>query len=189
LKNNDDSYSATQYRYVGNLQACVKTTVSGRIRYTSERLANQTGPGYFYRIRKVTLVAPKTTATVYRYDPGSHSCTTRKFRVARLAVSQAISGYSCTFSPQVSVSVPFRVSMGFWPSCKNRNAARYRGSVSRNSTIIQANQDSRVRFGDQVNTSPKPKCYATAVNFRIIAGSTVATARTGRMKICMTPTY
>jgi hypothetical protein len=189
LHSNTDPYTVSGARYIADLQACVRYSVSGTVTYTSERVRNPAGPGYFYRIRKITFVAPKTSATMYRYDPGNHSCTTRKLTVSKLRVSQAISGYACSFNPQVSVGFPFAVGVGFWPSCGDRRAARYSGSVARNSTIKQSNQDSRIRFGDQVRSSARPQCYGAAINFKVTSGSTVATAASGRMRVCLTPRY
>ena len=186
---NTDYYTASSMRFVSNLQACVSYSVSGKITYTSEKLANPTGPGNYYRIRKITFIAPKTTATMYRYDPGNHACTKKKLTLAKFKVSQAITGYDCSYNPQVSVSFPFSVGVGFWPSCKDRRAGRYSGAVSKKHTIIQSNQDSRIKFVDQVNTSAKPRCYGAAVNFKLTYGSTVATASSGWMKICLTPQY
>jgi hypothetical protein len=99
------------------IRVCVVFTVSGKITY-----AAVSGPRGVVEWRNQRLTNPTLAASVHRYDRGS--CTGRS-TLTRLSMTQLWSGWSCSFNPSVSASLPWGLSFGGWPSCGNRNRARH----------------------------------------------------------------
>jgi len=61
-------------------------------------------------------------------------------------MTQLWSGWSCSFNPSISASLPWGISVGGWPSCGNRNRARHGTSYGASSFYEQFNSGShRVR--------------------------------------------
>jgi hypothetical protein len=84
-------------------------------------------------------------------------------------MSQQWTGYSCSFNPSLSISVPWAVSVGFWPSCGDRNLAKHHTSYSDDSSYyIQYNTGDKLRIGNYSSAyppggHPSPPCYGVYV--------------------------
>src|SRR5262249_56321815 len=90
------------------------------------------------------LTAPKLTADVHTYGGGS--CIGPS-TVTKLSMTQYWTGYACSFNPSLSVSVPWGISFGGWPSCSDRNRAHHASSYGSGAAFTQNNTGSPTKFG------------------------------------------
>jgi hypothetical protein len=192
---NTDGVRVTSWKYLDGLQTCAKVTVTGKLTYTAQHF----GPfpaGAFtdeWRITRTRLVAPKTTVSLYAYDPGTHGCTTSPVR-KDLKFTVGFSAYSCKWNPSLAVNVPLSVGINFWPDCRNHKVAK--GSVNKHNVTHASlyDQDLRVRFGNQTvyTNGGKPSFHCVGVLVRTTAGNASGDdvrVSTGRKKICLTPKF
>ena len=98
---NTDSYSRAATVVNTNAQTCVHYTLSGRLKYTAKR----DGPTAIehtidWRLENVRIVAPTLTARTYKYDPGSHACTTRPQRWVAADVEEHFAGFDAAGTPR-----------------------------------------------------------------------------------------
>jgi hypothetical protein len=194
VHSNTDKFTRTGWTFVSELQMCMKYSISGRFTYTSEKLAmfgGETG----YRLRHITLAAPRTSATLYGYDPGTHACmTNHEVTLNKLTVREAFAGYACTYNPQISVYLPLQVGLGFWPNCGEKKAARHSASDTNEPALVMSNPDARAHFSDQVrftygSSVPGFRCYGAAMDATIGYHRYSVTKKSPRRKVCLTPVW
>jgi hypothetical protein len=65
---------------------------------------------------------------------GSRGSCITPAKLSKVTLRQYWAGYGCSFNPQLSVSVPFGVSFGAWPSCGKRKRAKFSTTYGKNSS-------------------------------------------------------
>ena len=172
-------------------------TLSGRLKYRAKRY----GPTAIehtidWRLENVRIVAPTLSAQTYKYDPGSHACTTRPQRWVAADVEEHFAGFQCGWNPSISISAPWGVGLSFWPSCSRKDAGVVTTHRGRKGKALSAAWDAAsIGFPDQhVDVTPKghrPKksrCYGVVAQFDFTIGSSNRQWRSPvRHKICPTP--
>ena len=130
----------------------------GKLRYVAKRY----GPTAIennidWRLENLRVVTPTLAAQTYKYDPGSHACTSRRQRVSQFHFSEHYAGFACDWNPSISISAPWGVGLSFWPSCANKKAGIFEGSRNTPGTGLTKGWDSDfVKYGDQ-HLGLKPK--------------------------------
>ena len=135
-----------------HINRCIRFRVKGDITYTYGTA------GRSWEWSNIKLNDPVLTAYVYPYNRcGSGSATTTSIEMA-----QEWTGYSCSFNPSVSVSVPWGIAFGGWPDCSNRNQAGDDTSYSDTSTnYLQGNSGDPADFPiyEEDNSPTAAPCY------------------------------
>lgn len=163
------------------LGICADFTVSGNISYTDVRISDGKG-GVFYDWQNQKLNSPKLTASIHKYAGGS--CTGAA-TVSRISLGQFWTGYSCSFNPTLSVSFPWGVSFGGWPSCGNRNRAAHTTSYGSGGSYTQDNTGSPTRFGG-FDGSPKDlPCYGVIVSATAYEGNSSDSFTSNSREVCV----
>jgi hypothetical protein len=152
------------------LRRCVVFTASGNITYKVYDVGSYAASSYVWEKQK--LNSPKITAHVEFYR--NRKCGA-KAKVTKLELGQHWTGYACSFNPSISVSYPWGISVGAWPSCGNRNQATYDTTYATRSTnYAQNNTGSPTAFGnyyDPEDANPPP-CYGVFPSAVAYIGST-----------------
>jgi hypothetical protein len=125
------------------IQRCVVYNVQGWIGYNEA----DSPPGYHNlgqeQYTDITLIQPALYADVYPLYypiPGVADCNfSRSASVTDLAMTQYWSGYDCSFSPTIAVSVPWGFSVGGWPDCGNKARAWWSSSFGSGAHFDQFN--------------------------------------------------
>jgi hypothetical protein len=136
--------------------ACVAYKVTGKITYTAVTNGHNS---VFWSNQK--LVDPVFTAKVTAYDGGS--CIGPK-TLTSISMSQHWAGYSCSFNPTLSVSAPFGLSFGGWPSCGSRTLAAHSTSYGLDSSYLQDNSGSHTSFENFTGSTSHEPCYGVYVS-------------------------
>jgi hypothetical protein len=101
-------------------------------------------------------------------------CTKKHKRLSAVdSFNQYWTGYSCSFNPSLSVSLPFAISISGWPSCGNRTTANYTDSNPSSHYYYQQNNTGgvKVTFSNYiVNSAQYPPCYGLYIDSRIRIG-------------------
>jgi hypothetical protein len=113
------------------LRVCVYFTLRGRITYTT----SFSGRGVVFWENQ-RLAGPTLEADIHTYGGGS--CIGPS-TLTRISMGQYWSGYECGFNPSLSVSLPWGISFGGWPSCGSRTRAAHVSSYGGSSFYIQYN--------------------------------------------------
>jgi hypothetical protein len=198
-KANTDRFSRSGDVVNVTLQTCVHYRITGSLKYVAKRY----GPTAItndidWRLERLRVVTPTLAAQTYKYDPGSHRCTSRPQRVSEIAFSERHAGFACDWNPAISISAPWGVGLSFWPSCSSKPAAIFSGHHTTPGTGLSKGWDSaRVKYGDQHlglkrkgDRPDKPQCYGVIASFDIrIGGSARAFKAAKRHKICPTPKW
>ncbi|UUW87663.1 hypothetical protein [Pimelobacter simplex] len=106
---------------------CVRWRVGGVMRYRAtvvKEVRSTTAPGtvaWGYSVSNVRLSTNQVEVNTYAARNGK--CTTTRKKYSKLTLQEKMRGYSCSFSPQLSVGLPWSVAVGFWPSCGSRDLA------------------------------------------------------------------
>jgi hypothetical protein len=155
------------------LARCVFITASGNITYTTSAYFNGGHAGFYtYKWTNQRLNAPKLAITVTAMGTKA-SCLSAK-TITKATLAQHWTGYSCSYNPSLSVSVPFGVSVSAWPSCGNRTQGTYSSTYSTtSSSYTQYNSGSPVAFGeyDYNLSSSTPPCLGVFPSVTIYSGS------------------
>jgi hypothetical protein len=198
-KANTDGFSRSATVVNTTLQTCVHYTITGKLKYVAKRY----GPTAMlnnvdWRLENLRVVTPTLAAQTYKYDPGSHACTSRRQRVSQFEFSERYAGYACDWNPSITISAPLAVGISFWPSCGNKPAGIFEGRRNKPGTGLTKGWDSDfARYDDQHlgltrkgGHPDKPKCYGVVARFDItIGGSARAFKSPIRHKICPTPNW
>jgi hypothetical protein len=190
---NTDSFSE-QWTFVSRpLNYCIDFSLKGTITYNAAALPTQRGPEF--SLTSIHLNDPVLKAVVHRFftDDG---CLTGKGSVSKISMGQHWSGYSCSFTPSVGVSIPWGVSAGGWPDCGNRKQASYSTTYNSGKKFTQNNSQSQASFENEGSPSSlgKPKiCYGVYVSAVAWRGNTSDSYAAGdgsaSKKFCLTPQY
>jgi hypothetical protein len=173
LGNYSVSYSAT-WKWVSppfakhGIDRCMDIKVFGKFTYTL--YAEASGRAVFLEWKNQKLNTPDLTVTVHR-----ENCK-RSARLTEAKPGQYWAGYSCSFNPSISVTAPWGVGIGLWPSCGSRTQASYVVTIpGRNSTYNADNSGSPSVFGDYTTVlgAAKPPCYGVYVSLEAFAGTSV----------------
>lgn len=148
------------------LQVCVYFTLRGKITYTT----TTTGRGVsFWNNQRLT--GPTLEADIHTYGGGS--CIGPS-ALSRITLGQYWSGYECGFNPSLSVSLPWGVSFGGWPSCGTRTRAAHVSSYGAASFYVQYNGGSPTRFGAYAGDAQNPPCYGVFVAATMYQGPNIS---------------
>ena len=127
-KANTDGFSRSATVVNTTLQTCVHYTITGKLRYVAKRY----GPTAIennidWRLENLRVVTPTLAAQTYKYDPGSHACTSRRQRVSQFHFSEHYAGFACDWNPSISISAPWGVGLSFWPGLRQQEGRHLRG--------------------------------------------------------------
>lgn len=146
------------------LNKCVIFTATGKVAYK----AGVPVGARHWEWNNQSVVAPRLTASVHAF--GNGSCIGPATIQSMSMAQHWAGGFTCGINPSISVSVPWGVSVGGWPSCGNRRSASRGSSFPVTSaSYIQDNSGSPIRFGNASG--------ATAKNFPCIGVFVSATLR------------
>jgi hypothetical protein len=146
------------------LKICVLFSVRGNFTYHVSLSGAGRVPEYVWSRQHVNN--PTLEADIHAYSGGS--CI-GPAAATGMSMAQHWTGHSCSFNPSLSVSAPFGVSFGFWPSCNNRNRAnRHSSSPAHAGFYEQFNTGDPVRIGNYSapivpGQKVKPPCYGVYV--------------------------
>jgi hypothetical protein len=152
------------------LQICVVFSVRGNFTYHVSRSAEGRLPVPVLIWSNQRVNNPTLEADIHAYSGGTCAGPAA---ATGMSMGQHWTGHSCSFNPSLSVSYPFGVSLGFWPSCNNRNRANRNSSSSANSGFYeQFNTGDRVRVGNYSapvvpGQKVKPPCYGVYVSGKV----------------------
>jgi hypothetical protein len=159
------SYRETWAFKSKDIGICVDFTATGNITYSvSYAINDKFHLRYTWSSQK--LNQPTLKASIRAYDRGRCNKTGR---ATGMDLAQAWTGYSCSYNPSLSFSLPWAISLGFWPSCSYRNQAEYAhyypGTYS---SYQQYNSGDPAGFGNYdsvpaIDTKPTPPCYGVYV--------------------------
>jgi hypothetical protein len=147
------------------LGICVLFTVSGNFTYSVSGQAEGVH-GFAYIWSNQDLNDSTLTAVVRAYDRGA--CKGRA-TTTNMEMGQDWTGYSCSYNPSIAVSVPWAISVGFWPSCGNRTQAEHHHFYpGKYAEYIQYNTGDKASFGNYSSLiaqteKPTPPCYGVYV--------------------------
>jgi hypothetical protein len=143
---------------------CVIFTATGTATYTvTFEPGRQFGT---FTWSKQTLNDPALTAVIHHYAGGTCKGSAT---ATGLEMGQSWTGWSCSYNPSLSVSFPWALSFGFWPSCGQRDQAdrhhRYTGTYS---SYKMYNSGDEASFGNYTvevlpHNKPTPPCYGMYV--------------------------
>lgn len=113
-----------------------------------------------YEWNNITLHNPTLTITVY--NGGTNSCQFRK-TLSKAELRQDWAGYACSFNPSISISYPWGVSFGGWPSCGSRHQGGRRTSPGGAYSIYnQYNTGAPLRFASYgIALTRSGPCYGS----------------------------
>jgi hypothetical protein len=178
-----------------NLQTCVTYTIGGALKYPSSRTVTGTGD-ILWRLQDVRLADLSTRVVATKYDPGAHACTTRPHRWQGATATQRWAGHKCDFDPRIIVSFPAAISVSFWPSCSDKDAAILKATEGPASSLFKGWDDVKVKFEDQQELTPggasppKMKCYGVVMRFDMDNGGEERTFKSPkRHKVCPHPNW
>jgi hypothetical protein len=140
-----------------------------------------------YTWSKQRIVDPELQAVVYSYN--GKKCGSSA-TVSRIKIAQYWSGYSCSYNPSISFSLPWGISLGFWPSCGNRNQVGYETHYGKGSHYRQYNSGSKAGFGNYSdNVPPKDNpvvpCYGVYPSSTAYIGNTSDSYGAGNLQNSM----
>jgi hypothetical protein len=179
---------------------CVRAWAQGAINFDAHRVdwtRNTSGGGetvYAYYIDNVKL--RYNTLTIDTYKPNGSTCTSTAKDYKRIRLEFKSRAYSCSWNPSVSASFPFSVGVSGWPSCGDKNLARWTGTDTNGGHHFKmSNSSGSVTFkGRQEQGSwyqtPQSNltwgCYGVAAKLSPQSGTAVDTKNTPRMRVCPT---
>jgi hypothetical protein len=114
-----------------------------------------------------TLHDPALETVVYHY---AHGICKGSATATGMEMGQSWTGWSCSFNPSLSVSFPWALSFGFWPSCGQREQAdrhhRYTGTYSHYTMYNSGDEASFGNYEVEVlpHNKPTPPCYGMYVD-------------------------
>jgi len=159
------------------IHVCVVFTVSGKITYTAVG-----GPHGVVEWRNQRLTDPTLIASVHAYGGGS--CIGPS-TLTRISMTQLWSGWSCSFNPSISASLPWGVSFGGWPDCGSRNRARHHTSYGASSFYEQFNSGSHTGFGSYTGFPPSIPCYGVFVTATMYQRNISDSFSSGVREVCL----
>jgi hypothetical protein len=157
--------------------ACVTFRVTGKIVYRA--VTNGHGSVFWSNQQ---LNAPKLTANVTAYNGGS--CSGPEI-LSKISMGQLWTGYSCSFNPSLSVSVPWGLSVGGWPNCGSRKRASHSSSYGRGGSYTQNNTGSPTKFGNFTGSTSHEPCYGVYVSSTDYKGNTSDSFSSGAREVCL----
>jgi hypothetical protein len=177
-----DTYSKLWVFGSSQFGVCMDFEVSGTITYDTSVSFIKGIPDYHWT--DVTLVKPVLTAKVYALKNGACS-TTLVNKTTHMIMSQAWSGYGCSFNPSVSFGLPWAVGVGFWPSCGDRTRAVYSfDAIVTHDNYVENNSGNQPLgdFDAGLDTGP---CYGVYIAAEAYVGSVSDSANSGSYSVCL----
>lgn len=168
------------------LGICVIFSVRGYFTYHVSLSSAGRVPEYVWS--RQTVHNPTLEADIHAYSGGS--CI-GPAAATGMSMGQHWTGHSCSFNPSLSVSVPFAISFGFWPSCNNRNRAnRNSHSGAHAGFYEQFNTGDPVHIGNYSapivpGQKVKPPCYGVYVNGTVHEQMKNDADVTGAKEVCL----
>ena len=153
------TYTATWTFKDGSLQRCVTYTVTGGIKYDTQRWEPS---GVIVWTNQQLSPQPTLKARVYAYHGGRCGGTAKLYSIS---MGQHWSGYSCDFSPSVSFSAPWGIGVNFWPSCGDKSQVGYISEYGSSSSYTQYTSGvPPVAFGAYSSLPDQNPCYGLYVS-------------------------
>ncbi len=170
------------------LGICAVFSVKGTITY-SVSLTGVGRIGLDYKYTSQHLNDSTLEADIHAYSGGSCSGPAT---VTGMSMGQDWTGYGCSYNPSISISVPWAVSFGFWPSCGNRNQAEHHHHYGGTYTYyVQYNSGDKASFGTYNSyvgdgQRPHPPCYGVYVSGTPYEHNKSDSYASGSQKVCLT---
>lgn len=100
-------------------------------------------------------------------------------------MTQLWPGWSCSFNPSLSASLPWGISFGGWPSCGNRHRARHGSSYGAASFYEQFNSGSHTAFGNYTGFPPSIPCDGVFVTATMYQHNISDSFSAGAREVCL----
>jgi len=163
-----------------NPNICVRWKYGGVINYRAmyQKYWGELVPEWLYRYTVDQVTVSDTTITLNGFAPNGSKCTTKARNWNQLNLEQHARGYSCSFNPSVSVSVPWALSVSGWPHCGSKqmktveyvfNAREHHHASTRAGQLFGFGGQAKQGF-ESPQTGIKWNCYGT--NFKMIVAIT-----------------
>ena len=173
LGNYEVAYAKSWTFKAEDIGVCATFRVTGDITYSvSYRPNDKLHLRYMWTSQK--LHDPTLITTIHAYN---HGACNKPARAVKVKMSQAYSGYSCSFNPSLSFGLPWSVGVSGWPSCGNRDLARFLDVYTGDKTTYkQFDSGIRTGFGEYdsvppLEHAPTPPCYGVYVTGTVYEGS------------------
>jgi hypothetical protein len=161
---------------------CVTYTVAGAVKYDTQQF---TPSGDIEWTDQRLSPQPTLRAIVHAYSKGS--CTGPAV-LYKMTVAQHWSGFSCGFDPAIGFSIPWGVSVSFWPSCGTKSQASFHSNFGANSSYVQyTNGVPPITFGAWADIPPTSgPCYGVYVSATTyISDNNSNSYRSSPFQICL----
>lgn len=181
IKKHKKSYTETFTFRDKSQHRCVIYTVTGGFTWDTQV---QEPSGDVEWTKQKLSPQPTFRAHVHPYSTGN--CT-RRASLYEISMTQHWSGWSCSFDPSFSFSVPWGVGVSFWPNCGNKSQVHYSSGYGRNTHYTQyTNGVPPVEFGGYGGFPDDPPCYGVYVSSQnYIADNSSNIYQSGTRKICL----
>lgn len=171
-----------------DINKCLSLTARGKFKYISRPVVLGKEVGHQWSDQEI--IDPTITAVVRNYAGGRCMGSAT---LTKLTMGQFWTGHECDFNPSLSVSFPWAISFGFWPSCGDRRQAGFSTTYPEGNIYTQHNSGSRVTFADfiaQPNLGQpfKRPCYGvfiSAVAFVNSSSDSFGANNSRSRKICL----
>jgi hypothetical protein len=200
-KSNTDTFSVTQAYAFPDNYVCIQYTQSATITYKAVRYGPTADHMVDYRINSTKVSKIKVTYKMVSYDSVDHHCTTRGVKWKRMVAAQHWSSYSCSWNPQIQVSVPWGIGVGFWPSCGNRKQASWKSTYDKANGLAGPSQTQSttgtIKYANhqvayQPSSKPVPKsggCHASYVTMHWYLSGNDVSHNFPSKSMCLTPKW
>lgn len=177
---------------------CVRWRIGGVVRYratVTKEVRSTTAGGtvaWGYNVSNVRMSTNQVEVNTYVARSGK--CTSTRKKYSKLTIQEKMRGYSCSFNPQLSVSIPWGISAGFWPSCGSRDVAQMKVTTEDDSSrFLMTSSAITVKYrgtqekGWYPNTRSDLKwsCYGANARITLQTSSASNNFDTPRVPICL----
>lgn len=175
------TYTATWTFKDGPLRRCVTYTVTGSIKYDTQRLQPS---GDIVWTHQRLSPQPTFRASVHAYNGGRCGGTAKLYSIR---MGQHWSGYSCSFNPAVSFAAPWGIGVSFWPSCGDKSQVGYTSDYGSSSSYTQYTSGvPSVTFGVYAGLPGQNPCYGLYVSSQnYVSSSTSNIYQSSVDKLCL----
>jgi hypothetical protein len=173
-----------------DIGVCVVFTATGTATYTvTFKPGRQFGT---YTWSNQELDDPSLVAVVYHYARGTCKGSAK---ATGMDMGQSWTGWACSYNPSLSISVPWALSFGFWPSCGQRDQVDRRHYYSGTcSSYKMYNSGDKASFGNYTvevlpHNKPVPPCYGVYVGGTVYEGDSSDSYASSAQELCLSQYY
>lgn len=111
---------------------CVRYNLSGVLNYTAriKHWYDSDIDTWLYTQSLTNVSISTVSLTIDGYKPNGSKCTSTRKKWSEATLKIGSRGYSCSFNPSISVSVPWGISVSAWPSCGSKKLGLYKTTLT-----------------------------------------------------------